>query len=57
MALTFVQFFALHYYFQYVNLNVIRIFSSTFQIFLPMFNKEILQSDMFTAIFQHLLSF
>ena len=32
-------------------------FSSTFIIFLLTLNKKILQSDIFTAIFQHLLIF
>ena len=45
------------FYSAYTNLNINRIFSSTFQIFLQIFNKEILQADIFTAIFQHLLSF
>ena len=39
------------------NLNFNRMFSSIFKIFLEIFNKKIFQSDMFTAIFQHLLSF
>ena len=54
-----VQFSALHYFFSvsYPNLNFNRMFSITFQIFLLIFNQKILQSDIFTAIFQHLLSF
>ena len=59
MALFSIQFSALHYFifsvYTYLNLN--RMFSSTLQIFLQIFNKKILQSDIFTAIFQHLLSF
>ena len=54
-----VQFSALHYFIfsVYTYLNFNRMFSSTFQICLQIFNKTILQSDIFTAIFQHLLSF
>ena len=50
------QFSALHYFIfsVYTNLNFKRMFSSTFQIFLHIFNKKILQSDIFTAFFQHL---
>ena len=32
-------------------------FSSIFKIFLQIFNKKILQSDIFTAFFRNLLSF
>ena len=41
----------------YTKLNLNRMFSSTFIIFLLTLNKKILQSDIFTAIFQHLLIF
>ena len=42
MALFSAQFSALHYFIfsVYTNLNLNRIFSSTFQIFLQIFNKE-----------------
>ena len=41
MALFSVQFSALHYFFSvFTNLNFNRIFSSTFQIFLLIFNKK-----------------
>ena len=42
MALFSVQFSALHYFIfsVYTNLNFNRMFSSTFQIFLQIFNKE-----------------
>ena len=42
MALFFVQFSALHYFIfnVYTNLNFIRMFSGTFQIFLQIFNKR-----------------
>ena len=58
MALFSIQFSALHYFIfsVYTYLNFNRMFSSTLQIFLRIFNKKILQSDFFTAIFQHLLS-
>ena len=42
MALFFVQFSALHYFIfsLYTNLNFNRMFSSTFQLFLQIFNKK-----------------
>ena len=42
MALFCVQFSALHYFISsvYINLNFNRMFSSTFQIFLQIFNKK-----------------
>ena len=59
MALFFVRFSALHYFIfsVYTDLNYNRMFSSTFHIFLLIFNKKVIQSDIFTAIFQQLLSF
>ena len=42
MALFFVQFSAMHYFIfiVYTNLNLNRMFSSTFEIFLQIFNKK-----------------
>ena len=59
MVLFSIQFSALDYFIfsVYTNLNFNRMYSSTFQIFLQIFNKNILQSDILTAFFQHLLSF
>ena len=59
MALFSVQFSALHYFIfnVYTNFNFNRMFFSTFQIFLQIFNKEYYTLVFLQQFLQHLLSF